>query len=227
MNWWCVFNIYSNIGKSRIYERKIDGRIEFSYEVLSGKDPLGYLNDKNLKLYIGKNKWFSDEKWLEKLIRPLIDDDKIITSVSDLLLPEWYWKKYPFFTRILCLNEREVRRPVMDARACAYRKKDLEKIGFFNEDPKVIGIDSDLYLKLIALGKIAYPGCVVYHLHPLTNKQKIKLTYNYGVGNGKLVRKYDMKIHGFWRRILRAIPLIGLFSIGYNFPYRKYFHYFL
>ena len=60
-----VFNIYSNIGKSRIYERKIDGRIEFSYEVLSGKDPLGYLNDKNLKLYIGKNKWFSDEKWLE------------------------------------------------------------------------------------------------------------------------------------------------------------------
>ncbi|HJZ18947.1 MAG TPA: glycosyltransferase [Candidatus Nanoarchaeia archaeon] len=167
----------------------------------------------------------SDEKWLEKLVKPL-EDKKIVASVSDLYLPKWYWEKYPFFTKILCLDERVIRRPVMDARACAFRRKDLEKVGFFNEDPKVIGIDSDLYLKLAKIGKIKHPNCVVYHLHPLTNQKKNKLSYNYGEGNGKLVRRYKNKIHGVWRRVLRAIPIIGLLPIFFVFPYKRYFYYF-
>jgi GT2 family glycosyltransferase len=164
--------------------------------------------------------------WLEKLIKPL-EDKAIVISVSDLILPEYWWKEYPFLTRILTLKELSKRRSVMDARACAYRKKDLMKVGLFNEDPKVIGIDTDLYAKLRKLGKIVYPGCSIYHLHTLTNKKTIHLIYNYSEANGKIVRIYGKSAKNFWLRILRATPLIGLISIIGLFPYKKIKYWYL
>ena len=56
-----------------------------------------------------------DEHWLEKLIEPLKNKD-VAVSVSDLYVPESYWKDYPFLTRVLTINERVVRRRVVLAR---------------------------------------------------------------------------------------------------------------
>ncbi len=167
-----------------------------------------------------------NEFWLERLVTPLLVDKKISATVSDLYLPEWYWKKYPFFTRILTINERVVKQPGMDARGCAYRKKDLLKTRLFNEDPKVISIESNVYEDLKKLGKIVHPQCKIYHLHPLNNSKKMKLDYNYAMSNGKVLRTVGLKDRIFWRRILRAIPLIGFFSLIFRFPFRKYFYLF-
>jgi len=157
--------------------------------------------------------------WLKKLIKPL-EKKKVVVSVSALYVTGEYWKKYPFLTRILTLNERIVRQPVMDARACAYRKKDLVKVGMFNEDPRTIAIDGDLRKKLEKIGRIAYPKVVVDHLHPLTNERKIRMIYNYAEANGKLL-KAGMKGENSWLSFIRATPVLGMLPIIYVFPYRK------
>jgi hypothetical protein len=115
----------------------------------------------------------------------------------------------------------------MDARACAYRKKDLVKIGMFNENPKTIAIDGDLKKRLLQIGKIAHPGVAVDHLHPLTDERKIKMIYNYAEANGKLIRA-GFKKSNSWLSWIRAIPIIGMLPIIYVFPYKRLdcWHYF-
>lgn len=160
------------------------------------------------------------EKWVENLIKPL-EDKKIVVSISDLILPKWYWKKYPLIARILTARELGIRGTGMDCRACAYRKRDLIKVGLFNEDPNVVAIDADLCSKFRKIGEIINSKCNVFHLHPLTNSKEIKLLYNYAEGSGKLIRRYFIKEEAFWNRILRATPFLGLFPIFYVFPYKK------
>ncbi len=162
-----------------------------------------------------------DKYWIEKLIKPL-EDKKVIATVSDLYLPEEYWKKYPFLTRVLTVNDIGIKHPIMDARACAYRKKDLIRVGMFSEDPNVIAIDGDLYKKIKDKGKIVHPSTKVLHLHHLTNLKKIKLSYKYAVGSGRVVRKYGSKEAVFWRRLLRATPLFGMLPIIFVFPFGKH-----
>lgn len=164
-----------------------------------------------------------NEFWLEKLISPL-KNKKIAATVSDLYLPEDYWKKYPFFTRVLTLSERVVKHPGMDARGCAYRKETLKKTCLFNEDPDVIAIELDLYKNLQKLGKIYHPRCRVYHMHPLNNERKMTLDYKYSFSNGKILRVEGFKAHVFFRKIIRGIPILGLGSIYYRFPLKKYFY---
>jgi len=166
------------------------------------------------------------KKWLENLIKPL-ENPKIVVSTSYLNLPEEFWKKkYKFLTRMLTINEIKFAKPIMDARACAFRKKDLIKVGLFNEDPKCIAIDADIFIKLKKLGKVVRPDAVVDHLHLLTNERKLKMIYNYAEANGKLVKIYGKNIHSFWLRIIRAFPFFGILPMLYVFPYDKYLKYF-
>lgn len=165
------------------------------------------------------------KKWLEELIKPL-ENPKVVVSVSYLNLPEKFWReRYQFLTRILTINEIKFAKPVMDARACAYRKKDLIKVGMFNEDPKCIAIDAEIFMKLRKLGKVVRPNAVVDHLHLLTNEKKLKMIYNYAEANGKLVRIYGTKIHSFWLRIIRSFPFFGILPMLYVFPYNKFLQY--
>ena len=174
-----------------------------------------------------------NEFWLEKLIKPL-EDKKIVATVSDLFLPEKYWKKYPFMLRLATINERNIQYPTMDMRACAYRKKDLMEVGLISEDPKIIGLEADLSMKLKKRGKFARANVKVLHLHKQKSFRgvidKLKI---YSEGNGKLVRRhanalisYGENEGGFWHRILRSIPIFGFISIICRFPFRKYPHLF-
>ena len=166
--------------------------------------------------------------WLEKLIKPL-KDKNIMATISDLYLPEWYWKKYSFLTRIFTISDRKDKKNGMDARACAYRKKDLIEVGLFNENPKVIGIDADLAVKLESKGKFFRPEIKVFHLHKSENsKDVIKKMYTYSEGNGKLIRQvgWDLGMVGFGIRILKVIPIFGIFLSLFRFPYKRYFYLF-
>jgi len=168
-----------------------------------------------------------NEYWIEKLIAPLIEEKNVVATVSNLRLPEWYWKKYPFLTRMLILDEVKVTRPAFDTRACAYWKKVLIKAGMFNEDPKVIAFDGDIRKKLEKLGRIANPGVNVLHLHPLTNKKKIELDYKYALASGNIVRNEKVKEKiVFLKRLVRATPILGLVPILLSFPFKKHFLFF-
>jgi len=161
-----------------------------------------------------------DKYWLEKLVKPL-ENKNVIGSVSDLYVPKEYWKNYPFLTKILTINERTIRRPTMDARACAFRKKDIIMIGMFNENPKTIAIDGDLKERLEKKGEIIHPNVIVDHLHPLDNSRKLKLDFRYAEANGKLLKAKMVKKE-IWKRLLRATPLFGMLPIIYVFPWRKF-----
>ena len=164
--------------------------------------------------------------WLERLIKPL-SDKKVIAVVSDLYLPEEHWRNYSFLIKILTLNERKKQFPKMDARGCAYRKKELVAAGMFDEDPKVIGIDTELYVKLKQKGKIVRSNEIVFHMHRYDSAKKIiKNLYTYSEGNGKAIRKYGRKAGAFFKRISRAIPVWGVASIIYRFPWKRYFYLF-
>ena len=174
-----------------------------------------------------------NEFWLEKLVSPL-KNKNVVATVSDLLLPEHYWKKYPFFLRIVTLNERNILHPSFDMRACAYRKKDLMDVGLINEDPKIIGVEIDTITRLKNKGKIVRANAIVFHVHNQKNfKDVIKKLYIYSEGNGKVVRKHSKilrelgePVGGFWLRIIRATPLLGIMFIVYRFPFKKYFYLF-
>ena len=117
------------------------------------------------------------------------------------------------------INDLKIREPKMDMRACAYRKKDLLSVGLITEDPKVIGIDADMYYKLIKLGKFEYPGVSVFHLHKFPSAKKlINTIYTYSEGNGKVMRQYGAVKGAFFKRILRIAPFLGFVSIIYRYP---------
>jgi GT2 family glycosyltransferase len=169
----------------------------------------------------------SDKRWLEQLIKPLIEDRNVVAVVSDLYLPEWYWKKYPFLVKILTISDRRIRKPDMDSRACAYRKKDLEKAGLFNEDPKVIGIEIDLHNNLKKMGKLVRSNIRVYHLHKYPSFRKIVSTlYDYSKSNGKVIRTKTTNSISFWYRIMRALPIFGFMSILYRYPIETHLRWF-
>ena len=160
--------------------------------------------------------------FVERLIKPL-ENKKVVAVVSDLLLPYQYWKKRPFLSRIFTINDLKLRKPDMNLSSCAYRKKDLEKIGYINE--KVSAIDTDFGLKIMKMGKIDRGNVIVYHLHPHYNyKKTLKTFYNYAKFNGVVVREEGIKVWGFIPRILRAIPFLGFASIYYRYPLKGYFY---
>ncbi len=170
-----------------------------------------------------------NESWLEKLIKPL-ERKNVVATISDLYLPEEYWRKYPFLIKIFTLPDRKIRKPEMDARGCAYRKEDIKKAGLFNEDPKVIAIEAELAQNLEKIGKIVRSDVKVHHLHHFKSFKKVIQTfYVYSKANGMTLKKDGTKNGGFWHRhfwhrVIRAIPFLGFVSMLYRFPIKEYLH---
>lgn len=163
----------------------------------------------------------ASKDYIEKLIKPL-EDKNIVAVVSDLLLPEMYWKKRPFLVRMFTINDLKLRKPIMNLSSCAYRKKDLEKINYINEN--VSAIDLDFYFKIKRLGKIERGNVIVYHLHSHYNyKKTLKTFYSYSKFNGMSVREEGIKDINFLQRVIRGLPIIGFGSIYYRYPFKKYY----
>ena len=140
-----------------------------------------------------------NEYWVEKMIAPL-KDENVVAVVSDLLLPYEEWKKRPFLSRMFTFNDLRLRKPTMNLSSCAYRKKDLEKVGLINE--KVSAIDADFGIKIMNLGKIERGNVVVHHLHHHYNyKKTLKTFYNYSKFNGISIMENGVRIWGFPERI--------------------------
>lgn len=164
----------------------------------------------------------AENYYIEKLIKPL-ENPEVSAVVSDLLLPEKYWKKRPFLSRIFTINDLKLRKPSMNLSSCAYRKKDLEKIGYINE--KISAIDIEFGERIRRLGKIERGNAIVYHIHPHKNfKKTLKTFYSYSKFNGISIRNKKTRNWGFLKKIARASPFFGFTSIYYRYPLKKYFY---
>jgi len=164
----------------------------------------------------------ANETFIEKLIKPL-EDERVVAVVSDLLLPYEEWKKRPFLSRMFTINDLKLRKPAMNLSSCAYRKRDLEKIGYINEN--ISAIDVDFNFKIQKLGKIERGNVIAYHIHPHKNFRKtLKTFYSYSKFNGNSVRKEDIIDINFLQRVIRGLPLLGFCSIYYRYPLKNYFY---
>ena len=163
-----------------------------------------------------------NEHWVEKMIAPL-KDETVSAVVSDLLLPEFYWKKRPLLVRLFTINDLKLRKPVMNLSSCAYRKKDLEKIGYVDE--KSSAIDLDFSIKISKIGKIVRANAVVYHVHPHYNyKKTLKAFYSYSKFNGIAVKNNGIKDSSHLQRVIRATPVLGFCAIYFRYPLKKYWY---
>ena len=162
-----------------------------------------------------------NKHFIEKIIKPL-ENPLVSAVVSDLLLPEEYWKKRPFFVRMFTINDLTIKKPAMNLSSCAYRKKDLEKIGYISEN--VSAIDMDFARKIRKIGKVERGNVIIYHLHPHYNYGKmLKTFYAYSRFNGIVIREDGVKDINNLQRLLRALPLVGFGSIYYRYPLIKFY----
>jgi GT2 family glycosyltransferase len=164
----------------------------------------------------------SSNIWLEELVKPLIENEHIVATASAYEYPYELWKTLDIVNRALTIKEQREIFFVMDERGCAYKKKVLEKVGFFNESRKTILGDIDLYFKLKKEGNIAYPKkSKIYHFHPVSGFKKIRKEYDYARGVGLSFLVYGFKDPVWWRRVLKIIPFFGSFFTWIGFPIKR------
>lgn len=58
------FNVCAHDGQGQIRERMHEGRREFSYRVISGNDPLGYMEEPAVASFVKAGTWLDDQAWL-------------------------------------------------------------------------------------------------------------------------------------------------------------------
>ncbi len=161
-----------------------------------------------------------NKNWIKKIIAPF-KDKNVMVSVPDTYLPYDFWKKYDIFTRALTIKEQKIIRSPLDARGCAYRKELFKKIGYFTENTKLIGMDEDLYMRVVKNGKIAHPGCKILHLHKSDFLSRLKMEYKHSRGGGGIIRKYMFKYPDWKKKIIRALPIVGIVPLLFVFPVKR------
>jgi len=161
------------------------------------------------------------KNWLKKLVEPLKQKENI-TSVSKVELPYEFWKEFSLFAKIMSVKEQKIITPLMDEKACAYKKSAIIKAGFFDgKNFKTAGEDFDMWIKLNKIGKIAYPDCKILHYHKHTFANRIKKELQLSNGFGALTRIHKNKMPKYWLGFLKSIPILGWPVFLINFPYLK------
>jgi len=59
-----TYNVYGHGGQGQILERVEQGRRVFSYQVVSGRDPLGYAEEPATAPFVKSGAWLDDQTWL-------------------------------------------------------------------------------------------------------------------------------------------------------------------
>ncbi len=161
-----------------------------------------------------------DKNWLQKLLEPLKKKD-FVASVSDVELPFEIWNKFGLFTKALTLKEFGVLTPLLDGKACAFKKNVLKEIGLFNERYfHTAGEDFDLYIKLLKKGKIDYPHCKVFHIHKTNFENRLKKELQYANAFGALVKIHGKNLPSWKKGIIKSIPILGVIPL-FKFPFQK------
>ncbi len=171
------------------------------------------------------------------LVADFIKKD-VVASYHQVIHPLKIWKKYNFWQKAFFDRQLEHLQSGMDGKFDCYRRKELIKIGLFdNKNFFRAGEDGDIFLKLKKIGQVVATKATIIHLHnhePTFNYQKIIYKQaQYSEAQGALLRRYGILsikhfIHTFFREILLLtlfIPYLNYFSLSliliYSFFYTK------
>lgn len=159
--------------------------------------------------------------WLKEIMAPFKDKSTVATC-SKVRFPMSVWSNLGILTQALFAPEKGTIQPFLDEKGCAYRKKILSKIGFFNEKKfRVAGEDYDLAIRIVREGKVVHPGCIVDHYHPMTFKRKIKKIYEYSNGYGALVKIHGRKFKGGYKGLIKSFPILSYPLFIATYPIKK------
>jgi len=199
--------------ENALAEQKFDGKIDilkinkggfgktFNYGVQEAKT--------EIVISLHQDCMPSSNTWLRNLIEPLKEKD-VVASVSKVELPFEFWNKFDPVGKILSAKEQKIITPSLDQKGCANKKSALLQVGLFDtEHFATAGEDTDMYLKLLKIGKIVYPNAKVIHYHEHTYKNRFKKELQLSNSFGALVRLYGTKISNWYIGLLKAIPIIG------------------
>jgi len=156
------------------------------------------------------------EKWLDMLVKSL-EESPAYDDLEHI---------YPFkmngvptvacTSDVLDVETGASYTPLLDEKGCAYKRKALEKAGYFDEKTFAnSGEDMDLYLKLKKIGNIAYPHSVVQHFHPGYLNPKGEKSIQNANTLGALFRVHGFRLPGWWKGLLKAT--IFFFQIEYSY----------
>jgi len=163
----------------------------------------------------------SSPSWLKNLTE-VFKDKTVVASVSKVHLPEQLWNSFDFIAKILSVKEQHIITPLLDEKGCAYRKSVLLSTGLFDGKTfRTAGEDFDMYIKLKKLGTIVYPDAKVIHNHYYTWDKRMKKEFQLSNAFGTLVRLYGRELPGWYKGIVKAIPILGWPTFWLNFPYRR------
>lgn len=215
-----------NIIESSLNEQHYAGKIE----IIKADKNWGLADSINYGIKKAKNKIIiilhqdcipSSKDWLENLVKPL-SDKNVVCSVSKVELPYDYWKSFNFFAKIMSIKEQKVITPLMDEKGCAFRKKDLIKVGLFdNKTFRTAGEDFDMAIKLSKFGKFAYPESKVLHYHKHTFFNRLHKEYQLSNAFGVIVRLYKNKIPKRYVGFFKSTPFLGWLILLFQFPYLR------
>lgn len=161
------------------------------------------------------------EFWLDNLVAPF-KDKRIVATVSRVRFPDELWSQLNILAKAIMIREKGVNTPLLDEKACAYRKDILNKTGLFNDkDFKTAGEDFDMYIKLKKCGIIGYPDAEIIHYHPINFKSRLSKIEQYANGTGTLVRIHGKDMPRWYIGMSKAIPLLGIAPFILSFPIRR------
>lgn len=161
------------------------------------------------------------EVWLQNLINPL-NEPEVVASVSRVQFPEKLWGQLDIFAKALMIKERGVIVSGLDGKGSAYRKRSLRQIGLFDETTyRTAGEDFDTYIKMKAIGRIAYPSATVIHLHPSRFVKRLRKDYQYANGYGALVRIHGRAMPRWYAGFFKSVPLLGAGAFIASYPLKK------
>lgn len=159
------------------------------------------------------------DNWLANLIAPL-EENEVVASVSKVHLPQDLWNSFDYLAKIMSVKEQKIITPLLDEKGCAYKKSILKKVGLFDgKNFKTAGEDFDMYIKLTKIGKIAYPNVKVMHYHNYNWRTRLKKEFQLSNAFGALFRIYGKNLPGWYRGVIKSIPVIGWPTFWLNFPY--------
>jgi len=154
----------------------------------AGKDSCG-----DILVFLTQDALPVDESSIEKLIRPIIEDNKIGATYgrqlpypgASLFSSHLRVFNYPENSSIRTLSDKNkygVRTAFLSNSFAAYRRSVLEKIGWF-EESLIMGEDTCAGAKILLAGyKIAYVADArVFHSHSYTILQEFKRYFDIGV----------------------------------------------
>ena len=151
----------------------------------------------------------ADKDWTKNLVETYTDKNvggiggKIVDYKIETIIERYIRNRK-------LLNQEKFFSPVVGVNV-SYRKRLIEKIGFFDESfrlPNCEDVDLGIRVKLKGFEIKYAPEAIIYHKHRATLKGLIKQQYNYGKGNARLHKKYTKDFYPSYNMILISLKIL-------------------